>query len=61
MRDAIIRFLDRIGYAPVVTLTPFVRWYDIWIGVYVDTKNCAVYICPLPMIGVKIVWRMEKV
>lgn len=32
----------------------FFRWYDLWIGVYIDTKNRAVYICPIPMIGVKI-------
>ncbi len=29
-------------------------WYDIWIGIYIDTKNKKVYICPLPMILVTI-------
>jgi hypothetical protein len=35
-------------------VTPFFRWYDLWVGVYVDTKNRAVYICPLLMVGIKI-------
>lgn len=35
---------------------PFFRWYDLWIGVYVDVPNRTIYVCPLPMIGVKI-WR----
>lgn len=33
---------------------PFFRWYDLWIGVYIDTDNRTIYICPLPMIGLKI-------
>lgn len=35
---------------------PFFRWYNLWIGAYVDTKNRAVYVCLLPMLGVKISW-----
>lgn len=35
---------------------PFFRWYDLWVGVYVDTRLKAIYICPLPTIGLKI-WR----
>ena len=23
-------------------------WYDLWIGVFIDTKKKRVYICPLP-------------
>ena len=38
---------------------PFFRWYDIWIGIFIDTKNKAVYICPLPMLGIKI-YKKEK-
>jgi hypothetical protein len=37
-------------------VSAFFRWYDLWIGLYVDTKNRAIYICPLPMIGIKIVY-----
>lgn len=39
-----------------VTIKPFWRWFDIWIGAYVDTERRAVYICPLPMVGVKVTW-----
>lgn len=29
------------------------KWYDIWIGLYVDRENRALYFCPLPMIVIK--------
>lgn len=35
-------------------IKPFFRWYDLWVGAYIDTENKSVYICPLPMIGVKV-------
>ena len=35
-------------------ITPFFRWYDLWIGAFWDTKNRVLYICPLPTIGLKI-------
>jgi hypothetical protein len=35
-------------------IRPFFRLYDLWIGIYVDTKNRAIYIIPIPMIGIKI-------
>ena len=35
-------------------VNPFFRWYDLWIGVYIDTKNKAIYLCPIPMFGIKI-------
>ena len=35
-------------------VTPFFRWYDLWVGAYYDRDNKALYICPLPMVGVKI-------
>ena len=34
----------------------FFRWFDLWIGCYIDKKNKAVYICPIPMVGIK-VWK----
>lgn len=37
-------------------IKPFFRWYDLWIGAYVDTKNKAVFICPIPTLGIKISW-----
>lgn len=35
-------------------VTPFFRWFDLWIGAYIDRKNRTIYICPIPMLGVKI-------
>jgi len=34
-------------------ISPYFRWYDLWVGVYIDTKNKAVYIGVL-MVGIKI-------
>ena len=36
---------------------PFFRWYDLWIGAYIDRDNQAVYICPIPMFGIKFSWH----
>jgi hypothetical protein len=33
---------------------PFFRWYDLWIGAFVDIRHHALYLCPLPMFGLKI-------
>ncbi len=44
----------------VIRAEVFFRWYDLWIGVYIDTKGQAVYICPLPMVGVKLSWRPSE-
>ena len=37
-------------------IKPFFRFYDLWIGAYIDTDNRTIYICPVPMIGIKINW-----
>lgn len=29
-------------------------WYDLWMGVYVDTDNRTLYVCPLPTCLIKI-------
>ena len=39
-------------------LSAFFRWYDLWVGAYIDVKNSALYICPIPTICLKI-WREE--
>lgn len=31
---------------------PFFRWYDLWIGLYIDREARAVYICPIPCFGI---------
>lgn len=35
----------------------FFRWYDLWVGAYYDAKNKALYLCPVPMFGIKITRR----
>lgn len=35
-------------------IKPFFRWYDLWIGAYIDRENQTLYVCPLPMLGIKI-------
>jgi hypothetical protein len=32
----------------------FFRWYDLWIGFYVDKETKTLYFCPIPMFGFKI-------
>ena len=31
------------------------KWFDIWVGIYIDVKNKTIYILPFPMIVVKII------
>lgn len=35
---------------------PLFAWYDLWIGVFIDTKRRAVYVLPLPCVGFVISW-----
>lgn len=37
--------------------TLFFRWYDLWIGAYWDRKSRALYICPVPMFGLKLEFK----
>lgn len=37
-----------------IKIKPFFRWFDLWIGVYIDKPRTSIYICPIPMFGVKI-------
>lgn len=32
-------------------------WFDLWVGIYIDTENNIIYINPLPTL----VWRCEKI
>jgi hypothetical protein len=41
-------------------IKPFFRWYDLWIGAYIDTAAGVVYICPLPMVGVRVQYRRTR-
>ncbi len=38
-------------------IKPFFKWYDLWIGMFIDTKKKAIYIIPFPMFGIKIDYR----
>lgn len=31
-------------------------WYDLWVGAYVDHKNAALYVCPLPTLLLTFRW-----
>ena len=31
-------------------------WYDMWIGLFIDTKKKIVYFFPFPMFGIKF-WK----
>lgn len=35
-------------------------WYDVWIGVFVDTKQRRIYLFPVPMFGVCIDYNVER-
>jgi len=37
-----------------IKVTTFFRWYNFWIGLYINKEKNALYFCPLPMIGLKI-------
>jgi len=30
------------------------RWYDFWIGAFLDTHKHKLYIFPIPMVGIEI-------
>lgn len=37
----------------------FFKWFDFWIGFYIDRTGKTIYICPFPMFGIKIWWWTE--
>ena len=39
---------------PIYRIEGFVAWYDLWIGLFIDRKKRIAYLCPFPMIGIKI-------
>lgn len=43
-----------------MTIRPYFRWFDLWVGVYVDQTNHAVYVGYLPTLGMRITWRTSR-
>lgn len=43
-----------------MNIRPIFRWYDIWIGVFIDRPNHRVYVFPIPCLGVRIQWRKAE-
>jgi len=42
-----------------MTIKPIFRWYDLWIGFYVDVNNRTLYFFPVPMFRFKIQMNKE--
>lgn len=36
---------------PLIRIRPLFAWYDMWIGVFIDTAKRRAYVLPLPCIG----------
>jgi hypothetical protein len=32
-------------------------WYDLWIGAYIDRPNRTLYLCPLPTLLIRVIFR----
>jgi hypothetical protein len=44
-----------------VRITPIFRWYDLWIGLFIDRPNHRLYAFPIPCFGFKMDWgQVEK-
>jgi hypothetical protein len=29
-------------------------WFDMWVGMFIDTRNKCIYFFPVPMIGIRV-------
>jgi hypothetical protein len=38
----------------------FFAWFDFWIGAYYDVGHRTLYVCPLPMIVVRLEFAGDK-
>lgn len=41
-------------------ITKFFRWYDLWMGAYIDRVKKTLYVCVLPTIGFKVDFRTDE-
>ena len=39
-----------------MSIRTYLRWYDLWVGLYVDRPNRVWYVCLLPMWVIEIAW-----
>lgn len=46
-----------MNYLSKIKIKPFFKWFDLWIGIYIDLKNSVVYVIPFPMFGFKISYK----
>jgi len=37
-------------------IRPMFAWYDLWIGVFIDTKKKRFYVFPIPTLGFVVDW-----
>jgi len=35
----------------------FFKWFDLWVGLYVDWPRRVFYFCPIPCVGVRLQLR----
>lgn len=43
-----------------MTIKPLFAWYDLWVGVFWDSKLRKLYILPLPCIGVVLTFAAKE-
>lgn len=36
------------------------RWFDLWVGLYIDRHNRAVYVCPVPTLVIKLQFKKPQ-
>lgn len=37
-----------------ITIELIYRWFDIWIGIFIEPKSKTLYFFPIPLLGLKI-------
>jgi hypothetical protein len=43
-----------------MSISLFFAWYDFWIGAYYDRAERTLYVCLLPMVGVRIEFKPQS-
>ena len=38
----------------------FFRWFDIWVGAYIDRATRTLYVCPIPTVGIRIQFGADR-